>query len=143
MTAMDVRYWGFFMLGLLSLMLLMGGMALWWQGRRLQRSQQRLPGVKGRAQPPKTGATAPRRSARWLSASPRLAQWLARLPGIASYDRMLLQTAWPISSAEAVVGSVALALGVLSLGALLATPFVPTLLVALAAVLYGGRGCQS
>ena len=135
MSAMDVRYWVFFMLGLLSLMLLMGGMALWWQGRRLQRSQQRLPGVKGRAQPPKTGATAPRRSARWLSASPRLAQWLARLPGIASYDRMLLQTAWPISSAEAVVGSVALALGVLSLGALLATPFVPTLLVALAAVL--------
>ena len=100
MTAMDVRYWGFFMLGLLSLMLLMGGAALWWQSHRLQRSQQRLPGVKSRAQPSKSGATAPQRSARWLSASPRLAQWLARLPGIAGYDRMLQQTGWPLSSAE-------------------------------------------
>ena len=39
MTAMDVRYWSFFGLGLLSLMLLMGALAVWWQARVLQRSQ--------------------------------------------------------------------------------------------------------
>ena len=131
MTAMDVRYWSFFGLGLLSLMLLMGALAVWWQARVLQRSQHRLPGWRPR---PSASGNAATRGNRWLSASPRLAQLLARLPGIERYDRFLQQTGWPLSSAEAVLGSSALAIGVLVLGALLGTPFLLTAMAALTAV---------
>ena len=131
MTAMDVRYWSFFGLGLLSLMLLMGALAVWWQARVLQRSQHRLPGWRPR---PNASGNAATRGNRWLSASPRLAQLLARLPGIERYDRFLQQTGWPLSSAESVLGSGALAMGVLVLGALLGTPFLLTAMAALTAV---------
>ena len=43
MASLDVRFWGFFTLGLLSLMLVMGALALWWQSRERARSAQRLP----------------------------------------------------------------------------------------------------
>lgn len=139
MTTPDVRYWLFFALGLLSLMLLMGGLALWWQGRATVRSAQRLPerGIGSGQIGAAVGAPikAPRRSTRWLSASPRLEQLLARLPGIAAYDRLLQQTGWPLSSAEGLLGSLALALAVLTLGALLGMPWPLTLVLAAGAVL--------
>ena len=130
MTAMDIRYWGFFFLGLLSLLLMMGAMALWWQARERERSQQRLPGLEGQRRLATTSATPARRPARWLSASPRLEQLLASFPGMGTYDRMLQQTGWPISSAEAVFGCIALALGMLILGALLGVPWLLCLLAA-------------
>ena len=139
MTTMDLRYWSFFALGLVSLLLLMAGLVLWWQARLLQRSQQRLPGWRARPRTPFTAttATAYSRSSRWLSASPRLEQLLARLPAIDRYDRFLQQTGWPLSSAEAVLGSIALACAVLTLGALLGLATGLAGVIALGAVLAG------
>lgn len=129
---MEVRYWSFFALGLLSLMLFMGALVLWWQARTLQRSQQRLPGWAARSSAA-TSASA-RRASRWIGTSPRLQQWLNRLPGMARYDRFLQQTGWPLNSAEAVMGSTALAIGVLVLTTLLGTPFLLAGLAGLTAV---------
>ncbi len=134
MTAMDVRFWSFFMLGLLSLLLLMGGVILWWQARGLARSQQRLPELGGWTRSPSSPITGTRRTGRWLSASPWLEKLLALLPGITAYDRLLQQTGWPLSSAEAVLGSIALLVCVLLVGGLLGMPLLLTLLLATAAV---------
>ena len=133
MGTLDIRYWSFFALGLLSLMLLMGALSLWWQARTSQRSHQRLPGWRQRPVVTTTGSRA-RASLRWLSASPRLEQLLERLPGIKRYDRFLQQTGWPVSSAEALLGSLALASMVLALCALMGLPFMFGALGALASV---------
>ncbi len=133
MGTLDIRYWSFFALGLLSLMLLMGALSLWWQARTSQRSQQRLPGWRQRTVATTTASRA-RASLRWLSASPRLEQLLERLPGIERYDRFLQQTGWPVSSAEALLGSLALASMVLVLCILMGLPFMFGALGALASV---------
>ncbi len=144
MANFDVRFWGFFTLGLLSLMLVMGALALWWQTRERARSAQRLPRWQAHPSIHSTStATASARAKRgqggqrWLSASPALEQLLERVPGIAGYDRFLQQTGWPISTAQAVLGSLALAVAVLALGALLGAPWALSALAALGAVLLG------
>lgn len=133
MATMDIRFWGFFTLGLLSLMLVMGALALWWQTRTLERSEQRLP--RWQARPSGSSTSQAQRSKRWLSASPRLEQLLDRVPGISHYELFLQQTGWPLSSAEAVLGSMVLAVGVLALGALLNAPWTFAWVAALTAVL--------
>ncbi|MEN9889199.1 MAG: hypothetical protein RL559_1236 [Pseudomonadota bacterium] len=128
MPAMDYRLWGFFVLGLLSLLLLMGALALWWRTR--VRHSPRL-GNAGAASP-RSGLKANRH---WLSASPRLDRWLAQVPGIAHYDRWLRQTGWPLSSAEALFGSLGLAVLATLLGGLMRWPLGLSLLLGLGTVL--------
>lgn len=132
--ALDIRYWGFFVLGLLSLLLFMGGVGLWWNSRQRTLARHRLPGWTRAHSNSIVRADA---SSRWLSTSPRLAQWLAQVPGIERYDRFLQQTGWPVSSAQAVVGSLALAIGVLVLATLTRTPWPMALLVSLTALVAG------
>ncbi len=128
----DIRYWSFLALGLLSLLLFMGGVALWWHSHARARSSQRLPhwSSPGATRPASAG-----RAGRWLGASPRLQQWLTKLPGIERYDLFLQQTGWPLSSAEVVAGGVALSLGVLLLASLLGLPSGLAILAALGALL--------
>ncbi len=132
MNMMDVRFWGFFTLGLLALMLVMGALAQWWQARQQQRSAQRLP--RWQAGHDTRRSQRLQVDTRWLSASPWLARWLARLPGIASYDRFLRQTGWPVSTAQALLGSLALGLGTLVLLTLPGLPWMAACLAALAAM---------
>ena len=128
----DLRYWGFFVLGLLSLLLLMGAVLLWWQNRHMARSSERLPGA---SPAPRSGTGRQDRALRWLSVSPRVAQLLARLPGIGRYDRLLQQTGWPLGRAEALAGSAVLAVGALLLATLARIPLPLALLTAGAATL--------
>ena len=128
----DLRYWGFFVLGLLSLLLLMGALLQWRRQRTLARSSERLPGT---APAPRPGAGRPDRLIRWLGVSPAMAQRLARLPGIEGYERLLQQTGWPLDSAEALSGSAALAVGTLLVATLARMPLPLALLAALAAAL--------
>ena len=132
MSTVDVRFWGFLTLCLLSLMLLAGAVQQWWHNRSGERSAQRLAGWQASAPP--TGSPRLQLDRRWLSASPRLAQWLDHLPGIDRYDRFLQQTGWPLSTAQALLVSGALALGVMALGALLQLPWTLSLLAALTGV---------
>ena len=128
----DLRYWVFFVLGLLSLLLLMGALLQWWRQRTLARSSERLPGA---APVPRQGMGRPDRLIRWLGVSPAMAQRLARLPGIERYEHLLQQTGWPLGSAEALSGSAALAVGTLLLATLARMPLPLALLAALAAAL--------
>jgi len=128
----DLRYWGFFVLGLLSLLLLMGALLQWRHQRNLARSSERLPGT---APVPRPGVGRPDRLIRWLGVSPAMAQRLARLPGIERYERLLQQTGWPLGSAEALSGSAVLAVGTLLLATLAHMPLPLALLAALAAAL--------
>lgn len=128
----DLRYWGFFVLGLLSLLLLMGALLQWWRQRTLARSSERLPGT---APAPRQSMSRPERPIRWLGVSPAVTQWLARLPGIERYERLLQQTGWPLGSAEALSGSAALAVGTLLLTTLARMPLTLALLASLAAAL--------
>jgi tight adherence protein B len=57
------------------------------------------------------------------------------LPAIESYDRFLQQTGWPISSAQALLGSVGLAITLLFLAALFGMSWTVCLLVSLGAVI--------
>lgn len=134
MNAVDGRFWGFLVLCLLSLMLLAGAVLLWWQTLSRERSAQRLAGWQADTT---TGSPRLQMDRRWLSTSPRLAQWLAHLPGIDRYDRFLQQTGWSLSTAQALLGSGALALGVLTLGAVLMLPWTLSCLAALTAVATG------
>lgn len=127
MATMDPRLWGFFVLGLLSLLLLMGALALWWTARA--RHPQRLGPIA--LATPRSGLKDPRH---WLSTSPRLDGWLAHVPGIARYDRWLRQTGWPLSSAEAVFGSLGLAALATLLAGLLRWPLGLSLLLGLGVV---------
>lgn len=131
-TSVDIRYWGFFFLGLLSLLLLMGGLALWWNTRHQSRSSERLQAwvTTHGARPGLADA-----GRRWRGESPRLQQWLARLPGIEHYDQLLLHTGWPLSSAQALLGTSALAMGVGALTALLGMGWPMAVLSALCSAL--------
>lgn len=123
----DLRYWGFFGLGLLSLLMLMGAVLQWWRNRTMARSSERLPGA---VPSPRSGAGRHNRALRWLGVSPRVAQLLARLPGIERYDRLLQQTGWPLGRAEALAGSAVLAVGTLLLATLARIPLPLALLTA-------------
>ena len=126
----DARFWVFFALGLLSLTLLTAGLILAWQAWRMTRHPQRIAALTPSSNVARLAATGSRRAGRWLSASPRLEKLLLHLPGITAYDRLLQQTGWPLSSAEAVVGSIAVVTAVLALGAMFGAPLLPTLTVA-------------
>lgn len=126
----DFRYWGFFVLGLLSLLLLMGAAAMVWHNRTHARTDQRLPSRPGAA----TLARAARSGAggHWFTAPAHLAKRLAGLPGFERYDRLVQQTGWPIDGAAAILGSALLALAA---GALALLAGAPLLLVPLSALL--------
>ena len=102
----DLRYWGFFSLGLLSLLLFMGALAQWWLGRTMARGGERLTGAAPSSRP---GQGLTDRLIRWLHVSPEVGQVLARLPGIERYDRLLQQTGWPLRSTVNVMVSPTLA----------------------------------
>jgi tight adherence protein B len=125
----DWRLGGFFLLGLLSLLLLMGSALLWWQARA--RHSPRLdPG-----RPVAVARVDVRQARHWLSASPRLDHWLARWPGIRTYEHWLRQTGWPLSCAEALLGSLGLGLLVWLLAGLLRLPLGASVLAGLGAAL--------
>jgi tight adherence protein B len=128
----DLRYWGFFSLGLLSLLLLMGALVQWWRNRTMARGGERLTGT---APSPRLGRGLTDRLIRWLHVSPEVGQMLARLPGVERYDRLLQQTGWPLRSTEALTGTAVLAVVVLLLATLARWPLHLSLLVTLAAVL--------
>ena len=124
----DMRYWTFFGLGLSSMLLLMGGLNLWWSRRRRERSHARLPGMR------LATSSRPEPQGRWLAASGRVQQLIERLPGIGSYDLLLQQTGWAISSAQALLGSLVLALATLLIGGLLNLSLALSLTLALSAL---------
>lgn len=128
----DLRYWGFFSLGLLSLLLFMGALAQWWLGRTMARGGERLTGAAPSSRP---GQGLTDRLIRWLHVSPEVGQVLARLPGIERYDRLLQQTGWPLRSTEALTGTAVLAVVVLLMATLARWPLHLSLLVTLATVL--------
>ena len=136
---LDFRYWGFFVLGLLSLLLLLGALQQWWAQRLQTRSRQRLPALS--AQPgPMVPASGQRLPGLPLpsGASPagtRLLKWLAGLPGAESYSRLLQQTGWPLSLGQAMAASLALAIGGLLLTWSLRLPLLGCVLAALGSVL--------
>ncbi len=131
----DLRYWSFFFLGLLSLLLFMGGAGLWWRARARARSSRRLP---------RWGAGAITRSAMTrpgglnaATVSPRLQQWLERWPASARYERFLQQAGWPLTGAQTLLAGAALVLGLGLLSFLLGLPTGLALLAALGALLTG------
>lgn len=128
--SLDYSLWGFFVLGLLSLLCLMAGVALWWQARarRSPRLDAAGPGLA-------TGTRLLQPTRHWLSASPRLDQLLSHWPGITAYERWLRQTGWPLSAAEALLGSLGLALLTTLLAGLLRLPLDLSLLAGLGAAL--------
>lgn len=129
-SPIDHRLWGFFLLGLLSLLLMMGGLALWWQARARRPHRLHAAGTR-RPQPAIQSGL--RRRQHWLGASPWLDRRLAHVPGLAAYERWLQQTGWPLSTTEAVLGSLGLALLALLLAALLHLPLALSLLAGLGA----------
>ena len=132
MPALDFRYWTFFTLGLLSLLLFMAGAMQWWRNRRQARHPHRLTDSSVAQTNP---SIHPVQEGRWLSASPKLARWLSRWPGMAHYDLLLQQTGWPVSTAQSVFGSLAVAFLVLTLSALFYRNGLLSLLAALSSVL--------
>ncbi len=130
----DLRYWSFLVLGLLSLMLLMGGLAQWWLARERARSHERLSGLATQSVPRQASTLRKDLAVPRSGAAPVLHRWLSRLPGLARYEIWLQQTGWPLRSTEVVLGCAGLALGMLVLAALLGLPLGLALLVAAAAV---------
>lgn len=128
----DLRFGGFFLLGLLSLTLLMAGIGLWWLQRQRMLLSDRLPTLHALQT---VRATRPDTVHRWLRASPQVQQWLLQLPGTERYDRFLLQTGWPLRSTEVLLGTAALALLVLLLCGLANVPVALAVTAALAAAL--------
>lgn len=135
MTTMDARFWVFFALGLLSLSLFMGGAFQWWKARARHFSQHRLSEAGAKPLPQRIHISAPRNASQWVGASPRLQALLTRLPGMERYERYLHQTGWRISGAESILGSVALAIAVITASTLMGNAWALSMLGALIAVL--------
>ena len=131
----DLRYWTFLGLGLLSLMLLTSGLSQWWRARERARSQARLPGLADQSASRPSGALRKDLTVPRFAASLGLPGWLTHLPGLDRYGQWLQQTGWPLGSTEVVLGSAALALGWLLLAALLGLPTGLAWLTAVGAVL--------
>ena len=109
---MQLHFWGFFVLGLLALVLWMLGMLALW--RRGPNAQDRL--ALAGAAPLASALREPAAGGRWLSTSAWLDRGLARLPRIRDYDRFGQQTGWPLTVTQAL----ALTLATGAVGALTA-----------------------
>ena len=134
-TLADLRYWGFFFLGLISLLLMMSAAAMWWRARDLRHSGQRLQGM-GQSLPSPIATTSDRwTAARWLTAPTQWQHLLERLPGMTAYERWLQQSGWPLNAWQVLAGSLSLALAVVLLAWLLGLPWPLPWLAAVGAVL--------
>ena len=134
-TRIDWLYWSVLILGLLSLLLLIGGLSQWWLAHERARPNDRLYASSGPlgAGPVRSLRKAP--SAPRFSGSLLVQEWLARVPGLDRYQAWLAQTGWALGTTEVVLGSAALAVGTLVVAALLAWPIGLAWLAAMAAVL--------